>query len=165
MLCAEVKSTALLYKSNGLGSLPNYKGKKMLNEVLKLAREAGQRIMAIYDSGESGAQHKVDGSPLTEADLASHHAIVSGLEQLTPGLPILSEESAEVAYQVRQHWQRFWLIDPLDGTKEFIKRNGEFTVNIALIENGKPVLGVVHAPALGLSYFAEQGSGAFKQSG
>ena len=120
----------------------------MLNEVLKLAREAGQRIMAIYDSGESGAQHKVDGSPLTEADLASHHAIVSGLEQLTPGLPILSEESAEVAYQVRQHWQRFWLIDPLDGTKEFIKRNGEFTVNIALIEEHSSNRAKIRQPPL-----------------
>lgn len=137
----------------------------MLTEVLKLSRDAGQRIMAVYDADESDAQCKVDGSPLTEADLASHDTIVAGLEQLTPGLPILSEESAEVAYQVRQHWQRFWLIDPLDGTKEFIKRNGEFTVNVALIENGRPVLGVVHAPALGLSYFAEQGSGAFKQLG
>lgn len=137
----------------------------MLNEVLKLARDAGQRVMAIYDAGESGAQRKVDGSPLTEADLASHHTIIAGLKQLTPDLPVLSEESAEVGYDARQHWQRFWLIDPLDGTKEFIKRNGEFTVNIALIENGRPVLGVVHAPALGLSYFAEQGGGAFRQLG
>lgn len=137
----------------------------MLSDVLKLAREAGQQIMAIYDADETSAQHKVDGSPLTEADLASHRAIVTGLEQLTPGLPILSEESAEVGYEVRQHWQRFWLIDPLDGTKEFIKHNGEFTVNIALIENGRPVLGVVYAPALRLGYFAEQGGGAFRQFG
>lgn len=137
----------------------------MLQEVLTLARLAGQKIMAVYDAGEAGEQSKADGSPLTAADLASHHAIVAGLKRMTPEWPVLSEESAAEGYEARRHWQRFWLVDPLDGTKEFLKRNGEFTVNIALIENGRPILGVVHAPVLGLSYFAEQGGGAFKQCG
>lgn len=137
----------------------------MLQETLALAREAGRKILAIYDGGRTEQQDKADGSPLTAADLASHHAIVDGLRKLTPEWPILSEESAAESYEVRKHWKKFWLVDPLDGTKEFIKRNGEFTVNIALIEDGKPVMGVVHAPVLGLSYFAERGGGAFKQSG
>jgi len=137
----------------------------MLQEVLTLARHAGREILAVYDGGAVAQQDKKDGSPLTAADLASHHAIVAGLQRLTPEWPVLSEESAAESYEVRRYWKRFWLIDPLDGTKEFIKRNGEFTVNIALIEDGKPVMGVVHAPVLGLSYFAEQGGGAFKQTG
>jgi 3'(2'), 5'-bisphosphate nucleotidase len=137
----------------------------MLQEVLTLAREAGRKILVIYDAGTAEQQDKQDGSPLTAADLASHHAIVEGLRKLTPEWPILSEESAAESYEVRRHWKKYWLVDPLDGTKEFIKRNGEFTVNIALIEDGKPVMGVVHAPVLGLSYFAEQGGGAFKQVG
>ena len=137
----------------------------MLHEIVKLAHEAGRQIMEIYEADDSGVQRKADGSPLTAADLASHHAIVTGLQQLTPDLPVLSEESVAMDYDARRNWQRFWLVDPLDGTKEFIKRNGEFTVNIALIEQGRPVLGVVYAPALGLSYFAEQGGGAFRQSG
>jgi 3'(2'), 5'-bisphosphate nucleotidase len=137
----------------------------MLHDVLGLARKAGKKVIAIYDAGDAESECKADGSPLTQADLTSHHAIVAGLNQLAPNLPVLSEESAEVRYEVRRHWRRFWLIDPLDGTKEFIKRNGEFTVNIALIEDGKPVLGVVHAPALGLTYFAEKGCGAFRQCG
>lgn len=139
--------------------------KEMLWAVLSLAREAGKKIMAIYDAGEAGEQSKADGSPLTAADMASHHTIVAGLHRLTPELPVLSEESAQAGYEVRRHWKRFWLVDPLDGTKEFLKRNGEFTVNIALIEDGKPIMGVVHAPVLGLSYFADQGGGAFKQCG
>lgn len=137
----------------------------MLQETLALSREAGRKILSIYDGGRAEQQDKADGSPLTAADLASHHAIVDGLRKLTPEWPILSEESAAESYEVRKHWKKFWLVDPLDGTKEFIKRNGEFTVNIALIEDGKPIMGVVHAPVLGLSYFAERGGGAFKQSG
>lgn len=137
----------------------------MLQETLALAREAGSKILAIYEGGRTEQQDKADGSPLTAADLASHHAIVDGLRKMTPEWPILSEESAAEDYEVRKHWKKFWLVDPLDGTKEFIKRNGEFTVNIALIEDGKPIMGVVHAPVLGLSYFAEQGGGAFKQAG
>lgn len=107
---------------------------------------------------------KEDQSPLTEADLASHRTILAALEKINPSIPILSEESKAVSYEARSSWSRFWLVDPLDGTKEFIKRNGEFTVNIALIENGEPVLGVVHAPVLGVTYGAARGVSAFKEA-
>ncbi len=137
--------------------------KEIQKEVELIAREAGARILEIYNGGGVRQQDKTDGSPLTAADMASHHAIVAGLERLTPELPILSEESAVAGYEARRQWRRFWLVDPLDGTKEFIKRNGEFTVNIALIEDGEPVLGVVHAPVLGVTYYAERGCGAFMQ--
>jgi 3'(2'), 5'-bisphosphate nucleotidase len=125
-----------------------------------IARTAGAAIMRVY-AGEFAVERKDDNSPLTEADLAAHRAIVSGLTLLTPQLPILSEESAEqVDWQQRQHWVRYWLVDPLDGTREFVKRNGEFTVNIALIADHAPILGVVFAPALGEMYWAWQGGGA-----
>jgi 3'(2'), 5'-bisphosphate nucleotidase len=137
----------------------------MMQDIIALARSAGREILAVYDGAEMQQQDKSDGSPLTAADLASHHAIVAGLERLTPELPILSEESAAEDYEVRRQWRKFWLVDPLDGTKEFIKRNGEFTVNIALIEDGVPVMGVVHAPVLGVTYYAERGRGAFMQRG
>jgi 3'(2'), 5'-bisphosphate nucleotidase len=138
---------------------------QLMTEVLEIAREAGKSIMRIYESGEAGQREKTDGSPLTAADMASHHAIVAGLERATPGWPVLSEESADAGYHSRQKWERFWLVDPLDGTKEFIKRNGEFTVNIALIEHGKPVMGVVYAPVLETIYYAGQGMGGFVQRG
>ncbi len=99
---------------------------------------------------------KQDDSPVTAADIAAHTVILEGLRTLTPDIPVLSEEDPP-AWEVRQHWQRYWLVDPLDGTKEFIKRNGEFTVNIALIEQGKPVLGVVYAPVLKVMYYAAEG--------
>lgn len=137
----------------------------MLPFIVKLAREAGREILAIYERDEVRAQDKADGSPLTAADMASHHAIIEGLKQITPDWPILSEESADVVYEERRNWERFWLVDPLDGTKEFIKRNGEFTVNIALIEHGMPVMGVVYAPVLETIYYAGQGTGAFVQRG
>lgn len=132
--------------------------------VVSLAEKAGAAIMAVYKKSDFGTTFKEDHSPLTQADLASHRLIIEGLGALTPDWPALSEESEAVPYAERKHWDRYWLIDPLDGTKEFIKRNDEFTVNIALIEQGKATLGVVHAPALGLSYFAAQGTGAFKTS-
>jgi len=134
----------------------------LLEPVTGLARAAGEKILAIYDS-DFTIEEKADRSPLTEADLASHHAIVAGLKELTPGVPILSEESSSLPYAERSLWQRYWLVDPLDGTREFIKRNGEFTVNIALIEGGVPVLGVVHVPVSGVSYLACRGRGALKQ--
>jgi 3'(2'), 5'-bisphosphate nucleotidase len=137
----------------------------MLQDVLALAREAGRKIMAIYDAGDVGIQGKADGSPLTAADLASHRAIVAGLQKIQPERPILSEESAAMSYESRRLWRCFWLVDPLDGTKEFIKRNGEFTINIALIADGIPVLGVVYAPVPDICYYAERGSGAFVQRG
>ena len=107
---------------------------------------------------------KDDCSPLTVADLASHKVICKRLAELEPDYPMLSEESADIPYDKRKKWDRYWLIDPLDGTREFIKKNGEFTVNVALIENHAPILGVVHVPVTGITYFAARGEGAYKQS-
>lgn len=136
----------------------------LLNDVIRLAKNAGDKILAIYRCSENMAvQVKNDQSPLTEADLVSHRVITQGLLELTPKWPILSEESAVIPYAERELWQRYWLVDPLDGTKEFIQKTDDFTVNIALIENHKPILGIVSAPALQLCYSAAQGKGAFKQ--
>jgi len=135
--------------------------KELLPQIVALAREAGEAIMAIYRSGDTGTTSKADQSPLTLADLASHRAILAGLKKLTPDLPILSEEAADIPYAERNRWTSYWLVDPLDGTREFIKRNGEFTVNIALIDNCIPVMGVVYAPVLETCYFASRGAGAF----
>ena len=134
----------------------------LLDAVIALAIEAGHAIMDIYAQDFSVVK-KDDLSPLTEADMAAHHIIVAGLEKLTPELPVLSEESAALPFATRATWNRYWLVDPLDGTREFVKRNGEFTVNIALIENHKPVLGVVYVPVTGVCYYARQGQGAYKQ--
>lgn len=120
--------------------------------------------MKFYSQAEVATTYKEGGSPLTSADIASHEVIVNHLQRLTPNVPVLSEESKSVPYGERRAWRTFWLLDPLDGTKEFIKRNGEFTVNIALVEDRRPVLGVVHAPALNVTYFAAHGVGAFKQT-
>ena len=135
----------------------------LLEPVAALALKAGNEILTVYNSEEFSIQEKDDKSPLTAADLASHHAIVDGLTALTADIPILSEESASLPFSERSSWQRYWLVDPLDGTREFIKRNGEFTVNIALIDAGVPVLSVVHVPVSGVSYLACKGQGAFKQ--
>lgn len=129
-------------------------------EVAGLARRAGQAIMGIY-AEDFAVHHKIDASPLTAADLAAHQIIVSHLARMDWVLPILSEESTYISWEERSRWQRYWLIDPLDGTREFIKRNGEFTVNIALIDNHRPILGVVLAPAIGELYCAWEGAGAF----
>ncbi len=138
-----------------------------LKTVVAIARQAGEKIMAIYDrvsdQDDLTIQSKADHSPLTEADLAAHHCIMEGLKSLDPQTPVISEESDLPDYEERKQWTRFWMVDPLDGTKEFIKRNGEFTVNIALIEHNVPTKGVVYAPALNLLYFAEAESGSFKQ--
>lgn len=120
--------------------------------------------MEVY-ADEFAVELKDDRSPLTAADRAAHDIITTRLARLPVGLPVLSEESAEEDVRRRREWKRFWLVDPLDGTKEFIKRNGEFTVNIALIDNGRPVLGVVTAPALGLEYAGVAGIGAYKRAG
>ena len=135
-----------------------------LPQVIAIARQAGDAVMEVY-RGDIEVQRKLDRTPLTEADLAAHRVIEQGLRALTPQIAVLSEESAVVPYAVRRGWQRYWLVDPLDGTREFIKRNGEFTVNIALIEQGRPVLGVVFAPDQDLLYYACNGSGAYKTSG
>lgn len=136
----------------------------LLAAATKLALVAGLKIMEIYQSDFRVAE-KNDQSPLTAADLVSHHCLVEGLSALEGGFPVLSEESATLNFEERQSWETYWLIDPLDGTKEFVKRNGEFTVNIALIRRHRPVLGVVFAPALGLCYLAEEGRGAFRMLG
>jgi 3'(2'), 5'-bisphosphate nucleotidase len=137
---------------------------ELLDAVRSIAKEAGERILDIYRT-DFDVETKSDDSPLTQADLAAHRCIVTGLEKLQPALPILSEEGKSMAFSERGRWERYWLVDPLDGTKEFIKKNDEFTVNIALIENGEPVLGVVHAPALGATYSAARGIGAFRDDG
>ncbi|MDI3260416.1 MAG: inositol monophosphatase family protein, partial [Sinobacteraceae bacterium] len=135
-----------------------------LDAILDVAREAGHAILEIYNASDIAVTRKDDNSPLTQADLAAHRLILERLAALEPKLPCLSEESAQIPYGVRRGWTRYWLIDPLDGTKEFIKRNGEFTVNIALVEDGSPTLGVVHAPAMKLSYLAAKGLGAFREA-
>ena len=129
-----------------------------------IARQAGEAILNIYHHSDFSqtVEWKSDNSPLTVADKAAHNVIVNALKISYPDIPILSEEGAQISYEIRKNWQRFWLIDPLDGTKEFIKKNGEFTVNIALIENGKPTVGVVFVPVKNWLFFAEEGKGAFK---
>jgi 3'(2'), 5'-bisphosphate nucleotidase len=135
-----------------------------LADVIAIARRAGEAIMVVY-AQVIEVQHKLDNSPLTQADLAAHDIIETGLAALTPELPVLSEESAVIPFATRRQWSSYWLVDPLDGTREFIKRNGEFTVNIALVENHKPVMGVVYAPALNLLFYATAGEGAYRQIG
>ncbi|HLT48196.1 MAG TPA: 3'(2'),5'-bisphosphate nucleotidase CysQ [Rubricoccaceae bacterium] len=137
---------------------------ELLPPVRALAEEAGRLILSYFDA-PSAVDYKADDSPLTAADRASHEHLVARLEALTPGVPVLSEESDPGDYAARRDWARFWLVDPLDGTKEFVKRTGEFTVNVALIEGDAPVLGAVHVPAKGVTYFAAEGVGAFKQEG
>jgi 3'(2'), 5'-bisphosphate nucleotidase len=134
----------------------------LLEPVAELAHLAGEKILAVYNS-DFAVEEKDDKSPLTAADMAAHHAIVAGLQALTPAVPVLSEESASRPFAERAAWSRYWLVDPLDGTREFVKRNGEFTVNIALIDHGVPVLGVVHVPVTGVTYLACRGRGAFRQ--
>lgn len=131
---------------------------------IALAVEAGEAIMRVY-AQDFSVETKTDNSPVTAADMAAHHIISAGLAQLTPQIPVLSEEAADIPWSVRRHWTRFWLVDPLDGTREFIKKNGEFTVNIALVDAGVPVLGVVHAPALDYLVHADVDAGAWLRSG
>ncbi|MEY3089756.1 MAG: 3(2),5-bisphosphate nucleotidase CysQ [Pseudomonadota bacterium] len=132
-----------------------------IEAIKQIALEAGRAIMKIYQEDFSIA-YKNDQSPLTEADLRSNEIICSSLEKLYPSIPILSEENKEIAYEIRKNWAYYWCIDPIDGTKEFIKKNDEFTVNIALIENNAPIIGVVYAPAIDEMYSAKRGEGAFK---
>lgn len=126
---------------------------------LAIAEEAGRLIMEVYRQ-DFDVEMKSDQSPVTEADIAAHRSITDALGRLEPSLPCLSEEAAHADYEIRKHWTRYWLIDPLDGTKEFVRRNNEFTVNIALIDEHAPIIGVVHAPALKLSYVAAKGFGS-----
>ena len=134
--------------------------KKFIPLIIDAARDAGIKILEVYNSEDFGVEEKGDHSPLTKADQWAHQTIVEKLKET--GLPILSEEGAKTPYEERKEWESFWMVDPLDGTKEFIKKNGEFTVNIALIHKQQPVLGVVYAPVLDKLYFGGEGVGAFK---
>jgi 3'(2'), 5'-bisphosphate nucleotidase len=133
-----------------------------VNEVIALVRQAGLAILGVYAS-DFAIEHKDDRSPLTAADRAAHTVLDDGLVALAEGLPVLSEESAAIPWEERRGWTRYWLVDPLDGTREFIKRNGEFTVNVALVENGAPVFGVVHAPVTGELWWGGRALGAFRR--
>ena len=135
----------------------------LIDPVVTLAEDAGRAILEVY-STDFEVQNKDDESPLTQADLASHRCIVAGLSELTPDLPIISEESGLPDFTERARWSRYWLIDPLDGTREFVNRNGEFTVNIALIEEQRPVFGVVHVPVQQKTYVGCEGVGARRLS-
>ncbi|MCO7225191.1 3'(2'),5'-bisphosphate nucleotidase CysQ [Pleionea sp. CnH1-48] len=135
---------------------------KLLDEVVVISKSAGQAILDVYQDDNFGVRVKSDDSPLTEADLASHNVIESALKKLTPEIPVLSEESTDISFAERQKWERFWLVDPLDGTKEFIARNDDFTTNIALVENGRSVLSVIYVPVFDVFYMAAKGLGAYK---
>lgn len=135
--------------------------KPLLEIAIKASKEASKEILDVYHSKDFETQLKSDNSPLTLADKKAHHAIVEHLERT--GLPILSEEGKDISYEVRKSWKRFWMVDPLDGTKEFIMRNDEFTVNIALIEDQQPILGVLAVPVTGVIYYGGKGLGVFKK--
>jgi len=134
----------------------------LVDSVISLSREAGRAVMAHYGSA-AGIEEKEDSSPITLADRAAHRILLDGLHRLDPGTPVISEEGELPPMEERRAWRRFWLVDPLDGTKEFIKHRDEFTVNVGLIENGEPVFGVVLAPALDLLYWAAKAGGAWRQ--
>jgi len=138
--------------------------KLFVEPVVAIAEDAGRAILEVY-STDFDVQSKADESPVTQADLAANHRIVAGLKQLTPEIPIISEESGLPDFEERRHWERYWLVDPLDGTKEFVNRNDEFTVNIALIEHKRPVFGVVHVPVQDKTYVGCEGIGAERRDG
>ena len=135
------------------------------DEVIAVARAAAIEILRVYDTSFA-VEHKADNSPLTAADLGAHRCIVDRLQRITPQIPVLSEESADtIATRERRSWTRLWVVDPLDGTREFVKRNGEFTVNIALVEDGEVVFGVIQAPVTGGLWHGARGVGAFRRDG
>lgn len=137
---------------------------QIVEAVIALSYQASEEIVSVYHDQQGGQVHlKADHSPVTAADLASHQVLSAGLPGLLKDVPLLSEEAEIPDFEERTHWQRYWLIDPLDGTKEFVRRNGEFTVNIALIEQGVPIFGVVTVPLTGECYWGLQGHGAFKR--
>jgi 3'(2'), 5'-bisphosphate nucleotidase len=137
-----------------------------INTIKNIALEAGNIIMDVYraEDFKDEIDYKADDSPLTIADQRSHHYIAEQLKNIYPEIPLISEEGNDTPYDKRKNWQSFWLVDPLDGTKEFIKKNGQFTVNIAFIENGQPLLGVIYAPDRNELFYAKKGEGAFKQN-
>ncbi len=133
-----------------------------VDPIVELVRSAGELIMGFYNSGNIQIQIKSDESPVTNADKAANEFILAGLKSLYPDIPIISEETTPVDYEIRKNWEYFWMVDPLDGTKEFIKRNGEFSVLLALIHHNKPIAGFIHFPVQGWTYYAMKGGGAFK---
>lgn len=140
--------------------MSNEQTEDVIAPIKAIAEEAGRAILTFYKE-DLNIEHKDDRTPLTEADMAAHRIIVKGLRELTPEIPVLSEESSRIPVAERRQWERYWLVDPLDGTKEFIKRNDEFTVNIALIENNFPIIGVVTIPVHQRCYYAVHERGAF----
>ncbi|KUM52104.1 MULTISPECIES: 3'(2'),5'-bisphosphate nucleotidase CysQ [Rheinheimera] len=136
---------------------------KLLDPVKSAAREAGAELWQLYQSGDFQQQQKADLSPVTSADLAANRIIINRLSELTPDIPIISEESHLIPLAQRQHWPRYWLIDPMDGTQEFVAKSGDFAVSIALVEHGWPALGVIYWPKEEVMYYASRGNGAFKQ--
>lgn len=138
--------------------------RELLDAVCRIAVDAGARTLPIY-RGDFEVETKDDNSPLTQADLAAHHAIAAALTELTPDTPQLSEEGSEIPYDTRSEWREYWLIDPLDGTREFINKNDQFTINIALIQDGRPVLGAVYAPALDTLWCGATELGAWRRKG
>lgn len=135
---------------------------ELVEGVLAACRDASTAILEIYNSDDFDIERKDDASPLTAADMASHRSLVAALTRMTPDIPILSEESAADELDARREWNRLWVVDPLDGTREFIKRNGEFTINVALVEDARPVLGVIAVPVTGLVYSGIVGIGAHR---
>ncbi|PMK05081.1 3'(2'),5'-bisphosphate nucleotidase CysQ [Vibrio sp. 10N.261.55.A7] len=133
-----------------------------LPSVIEVARSAGQLILDIYETKQYEAFVKSDETPVTSADIAAHKLIMQKLTELTPDIPVLSEEDADISLTKRAEWERYWLVDPLDGTQEFIARSGDFATIIALIENNRPVMGVCYAPVSGVTYYAYHGKGAWK---
>ena len=137
---------------------------RLTRDALSIAHHAGKCIVEVY-GGTYEVDFKSDNTPVTTADLAAHHVIIKELQQLEPRLPVLSEESDGISFEERHLWPTYWLVDPLDGTREFLRRNGEFSVNIALVHENRPIAGVIVAPVLDIAYYATQGSGAYKQVG
>ncbi|MGR5235852.1 3'(2'),5'-bisphosphate nucleotidase CysQ [Vibrio alfacsensis] len=134
----------------------------LLPQVIEIARSAGQLILDIYENKQYEAYTKSDQTPVTSADIAAHKLIMERLSELTPDIPVLSEEDADISLDQRAQWHRYWLVDPLDGTQEFIARSGDFATIIALVDNNKPTMGVVYGPVSGVTYYAYSGKGAWK---
>ncbi|MGF1698082.1 3'(2'),5'-bisphosphate nucleotidase CysQ [Vibrio lamellibrachiae] len=134
----------------------------LLPSVIEVARSAGQLILDIYQTKQYESYVKSDETPVTSADIAAHKLILKQMSELTPDIPVLSEEAADISLEQRKQWDRYWLVDPLDGTQEFIARSGDFATIIALIDNNKPIMGVVYAPVSGVTYYAYSGKGAWK---
>ncbi|HHF2995738.1 3'(2'),5'-bisphosphate nucleotidase CysQ [Vibrio sp. RM-44-3] len=134
----------------------------LLPQVIEIARSAGQMILEIYEKKQYEAYTKSDETPVTSADIAAHKLITERLSELTPDIPVLSEEDADISLEQRARWERYWLVDPLDGTQEFIARSGDFATIIALVDNNKPTMGVVYGPVSGVTYYAYSGKGAWK---